>query len=271
MKMVLTYPYQQHIIKVVNLVKLMIIVLCYNKVYKFMEGTIMEPKSNHTSAVVMGVAGLVVGGLIGFGITKANDKPDTSSKMNASETSMQMGTSSKASDLRANLVTLGVEHMIYTDQAVDAALDGSPNAAQAGAALYANGTDIGAAVGSVYGKDAETTFNTVWKLHLDDFVKYAVAGSKNDDAGKQAALTDIQNNYTKPLAAYLAKANPNLPEATLESALSEHVDMTAKMIDAHNAKNYDAEAAQLKMANMHIEGLMSTLAGGIVKQFPDKF
>lgn len=234
----------------------------------------MEAKSTNSSAIVIGVAGLVVGGLIGFGITKANDKPDTTAAVSSTssmDSGMHSATSSKASDLRASLVTLGVEHMTYTNQAVDAALDGSPNASQVGAALYANGNDIGAAVGSVYGKDAETTFNTVWKLHLDDFVKYAVAGSKNDAAGKQAALADIQNNYTKPLSAYLAKANPNLPEATLESALSEHVDMTAKMIDDHNAKKYDEEAAQLKMANTHIAGLMSTLAGGIVKQFPDKF
>ncbi len=226
----------------------------------------MQPNKGTHSAVAVGIVTLIVGALLGFGITKATDNNDTTSMG-----TMSMSTSAKASDLRANLVTLGVNHMNYTDQAVDAALDGSPNAEQIGALLYQNGNDIGAAVGSVYGKDAETTFDKVWKLHLDDFVKYAVAGSKSDDAGKQAALTDIQNNYTKPLAQYLAKANPNLPEATLESALAEHVDMTAKMIDLHNAKDYAGEAKQLDMANKHIEGLMSTLAAGIVKQYPNKF
>ena len=224
----------------------------------------MQSDKGHHTAIVTGIITLVIGGLAGFGIAKASNN-------NTSMGSMPMSTSSKASDLRANLVTLGVEHMNYTDQAIAAALDGSPNADATAAALYKNGTDIGAAVGSVYGKDAETTFNKVWKLHLDDFVKYAVAGSKNDSAAKQAALADIQTNYTKPLAQYLAKANPNLPEATLESALGEHVDMTAKVIDLHNAKDYTAEANELALANKHIEGLMSTLAGGIVKQYPNKF
>jgi len=218
--------------------------------------------------VTVGIVALVVGALVSFGITKAVDNKDTK---DSSTTTTSSDSGAKASDLRANLVTLGVEHMTLTDQAVDAALDGSADATAVGQALYSNGTDIGAAVGSVYGKDAESTFNSVWKLHLDQFVAYAVAGSKGDTAGQQAALASIDTNYTKPLAQYLAKANPNLPEATLQTALSDHVSMTAKMIDLHIAKDYTGEQKQLNQANTHIEGLFSTLAGAIVKQYPDKF
>jgi hypothetical protein len=225
-------------------------------------------ESGNGSKIALAVIGLVVGVGIGFGVTKASDTNSTSTSTSSSAV---VTASTKAADLRSSLVTLGVEHMTYTDQAVSAALDGTKNAAAVGAALYANGTTIGAAVGSVYGKDAETTFNTVWKLHLDDFVKYAVAGSKGDTAGQKAALADIDANYTKPLAQYLAKANPNLPESALEGALRDHVDMTAKMIDFHIAGDYKSEATELDMANKHIEGLFSTLADGIVKQFPDKF
>lgn len=177
----------------------------------------------------------------------------------------------KAANLRSSLVRLGVEHMILTDHAVDAALDGSANASAVGTALYTNGTDIGAAVGSVYGTEAETTFNSVWKLHLDEFVKYAVAGSKSDSAGKQAALDSISTGYTKPLAQYLAKANPNIKEDILEASLAEHVSMTAMMIDDHVSGDFAAEASELKMANQHIEGIFSSLADGIVTQYPEKF
>ncbi|HET9173944.1 MAG TPA: hypothetical protein VFN56_01540 [Candidatus Saccharimonadales bacterium] len=191
--------------------------------------------------------------------------------MKSASASTQPTASTKAADLRANLVTLGVEHMQLTDEAVDAALDGSKDANAKAAALYQNGNDIGAAVGSIYGSDAEKTFDSVWKLHLDQFVNYAVADSKGDTAGKQAALNAIDTGYTKPLAQYLAKANPNLPEATLETALSDHVQMTAAIIDAHVNGNYSDEQNQLKMASQHIEGIFSTLADGIVKQFPSKF
>jgi len=220
-------------------------------------------QSGIAEVAAMVVITLVVGVLAGYSIGHHNK---STSKTDSSPTS-----ATKAADLRSDLVTLGVEHMTLTDQAVDAALDGSSNASAVGAALYANGNDIGTAVGSVYGKDAEKTFDSVWKLHLDEFVKYAVADSKGDSAGKQAALDAIDTGYTKPLSQYLAKANPNLPEATLEAVLGDHVQMTATMIDDHVAGKYTDEAAELKMANQHIEGIFSTLAGAIVKQYPAKF
>lgn len=226
----------------------------------------MQKGSTATGMIIAGVIALLVGGFGGYAIGMSKDG---SHSTNSSQTKPSSAT--KAADLRSDLVTLGVEHMNYTSQAVDAALDGTPNASALAATLYANGNNLGAAVGSVYGKDAETTFDQVWKPHLDEFVKYAVASSKGDDAGKQAALAAIDSGYTKPLAQFLAKANPNLPEATLETALRDHVMMTAKMFDLHIAGDYKGETAQLDMANKHLEGLMSTLASGIVTQFPDKF
>ena len=221
-------------------------------------------KRNIGVPILIGVVGLVVG----FAVTMASASAYYNMKL---DTAKVPTSDTKAADLRTNLVTLGVEHMTLTNQAVDAALDGSPSAAATGAALYANGDTIGAAVGSVYGKDAESTFDSVWKLHLDQFVKYAVADKTGDAAGKQAALDSIQQNYTVPLAQYLAKANPNLPESVLQTALTDHVTMTATVIDDHVKGDYTAEAADLSMANDHIKGLFSTLAGAIVKQYPSKF
>jgi hypothetical protein len=221
-------------------------------------------KSGVTLAVVLLIVGLAIGFGVTFGVVKAADN-------NTLNTAQIPTSATKAADFRADFVTLGVEHMTYTDQAIDAALDGSPNAAASAAALYANGNSIGAAVGSIYGSSAQTTFDSVWKIHLDQFVAYAVADSKGDTTAMQTALNTIQTQYTIPLAQYLAKANPNLPESTLQSALTDHVQMTAAMIDDHVKGNYTAEAAQLDMANTHIEGLFSTLAAGIVKQYPSKF
>ena len=223
-------------------------------------------ESGMVEVIIVFVIALLVGMAGGYAIGHKKSTASTASSATSVPT-----TATKAADLRSTLVMYGIEHMQLTDQAVNAALDGSKDAAATGAALYANGTDIGAAVGSIYGKDAETTFNTVWKLHLDQFVKYAVASSKGDTAGKTAALDAIDSGYTKPLAQYLAKANPNLPESALETGLRDHVAMTAKMIDLHVAGDYTAEAAELKTANAHLEGLFSTLAGGIVKQYPEKF
>lgn len=228
-----------------------------------------ESKKMHGPAAIAAAIALVIGLGIGFGVAQMSD--DEHSHKDTKASSATVTSATKAADLRSTLVKLGLEHMALTNQAVDAALDGSANAEATGAALYANGNDIGAAVGSVYGKEAETTFNSVWKLHLDEFVKYAVASKTGDTAGKAAALEAISTGYTKPLSAYLAKANPNLPEETLQGALNDHVMMTAQMIDYHVEGKYAEEAKELAMANDHIEGLFSTLAGAIVTQYPAKF
>jgi hypothetical protein len=207
-----------------------------------------------SASLMIGVVMLVIGGLIGFGITKAADhnKDKTTTIVTASTND------TKANTLRTDLVTLGVDHMTLTDQAIDAALDGSPDA-------------IGSAVGSVYGTSAQTTVDKVWKLHLDDFVTYATDEKSGNTAGATAALTDINTNYTKPLAAYLAKANPNLSESTLESGLNMHIQMTAQMIQDHVQGNYTAEANELNMANSSIAGLFNDLSNAIIKQYPSKF
>ncbi len=223
----------------------------------------MKLIKNESGNIALIAVAVVVGMVVGFSVAKISHSD--SHKDETVKTS-STGASKAAVDLRTNLVSAGLQHMTLTNQAVDAALDGSKTAEASGAALYANGTDIGAAVGSVYGPEAEKTFNTVWKLHLDEFVNYAVASSKGDAAAKKAALDKIDAEYTKPLSAYLAKANPNLPEATLNSVLGDHVQMTATMIDTHVAGNYADEFAQLKAANAHIVVIFSTLADAIAKQ-----
>ncbi len=214
---------------------------------------------------------LVVGLAVGFGVSKASSSNNNSLTASTKNSASVPTSATKASEIRANLVALGVAHMDLTQHAVDATLDGDKNAAEVGKDLYKNGTDIGAAVGSVYGPEAEKTFNTVWKLHLDQFVAYAGASSKGDEAGKKAALSTIDSQYTKPLSAYLAKANPNLPQDTLYSVLSDHVTQTAAMIDLHVKGDYAGEQTARNQAAQHLNGIFSTLAGGIVKQFPDKF
>lgn len=233
----------------------------------------MESKKTVGIGIIVAlVAGLLVGGLGGWAIAdmKQSESKNGSSQEHKNEHAIE-AVSAKSSDLRATMVSLGTEHMDLTYDAVSAALQGSESAEADKAALIKNGHDIGATLGSVYGEEAEQTFNKVWDAHLVQFVNYAVASSQDDQAAKQAALTAIDEQYTKPLSAFLAEANPNFSQETLYAGLKEHVDMTAVMIDAQAAGNYEEAQAQRDMSVHHLEGLFSSLAAGIVKQFPDKF
>lgn len=231
----------------------------------------MESKA--TTAIVTLVIGLLVGGGAGWLIADANKDSghDDSMSMTTGASEDKPNSATKAGDLRATLVAFGVEHMDLTYSAVAATLNGSPSADADGADLYKNGTDLGAAVGSYYGKDAEKTFNSVWKLHLDEFVNYAVASSKKDEAGKKKALDTIDAQYTKPLAKYLADANENLPEDALYTGLSTHVDMTAEMIDDVAKGDFTAATKLRDSGADHLTSLFSTLASGTVAKFPEKF
>src|SRR5580700_2523520 len=215
----------------------------------------MKRSRNESGNIALAAVAIAAGLIIGFavGAVTHNTKPSSTANVTPS-----------AEALDNNLVTLGLQHMTLTDQAVDAALDGSKDASALATQLYANGNDIGAAVGSIYGSSAQTTFDSVWKLHLDQFVAYAEADAKGDSAGKQAALDAIQTGYTVPLAQYLAKANPNLPESTLQTLLTQHVAMTAQIIDDHVQGNYTTEATDMNSADQMMTKIFSTLAGAIV-------
>jgi hypothetical protein len=233
--------------------------------------TISSSASSSTTVIAAAIITLVIGLVIGFGVTKAMDKNNNNKIKQTAATASAPTADTKAADLRASLVSLGVQHMDLTDQAVDAALDGTANATATKADLIANGESISAAIGSVYGQAAQTQFQTLWNNHLTDFVDYAVADKTGDAAGKTAALNDIATNYTTPISKLLAGANPNLPLTTLETEFGDHVTMTAQMIDDHVQGNYTAETQERQMADQHMEGLMSTLADAIVAQYPAKF
>ena len=226
----------------------------------------LDARGAAESAVVVVIA-LVVGVVGGYAIGHSGNKKSTSD----SSSSAPAATTSKGADLRANLVSLGVQHQELAHKAVDAALDGSPDADASKAQLIQNGKDISDAVGSVYGTAAGQKFDDIWNVHLGDFVKYAVASKGGDEAGKQAALQDINTNYTQPISKLLASANPNLPEKTVEGLFREHIDMTAQAIDDHTKGDYQAEQTLIAQSTDHIKMIMSTLAGAIVKQYPNKF
>jgi hypothetical protein len=222
----------------------------------------MKLLKSESGNIALAVVAVVAGLVIGFTAGRVMHKTTTTSTADITPS---------AQTLDNTLVTLGLQHMTLTDQAVDATLDGNKDATALTTQLYANGNQIGAAVGSIYGSSAQTTFDSVWKLHLDQFVAYAEADAKGDAAGKQAALNAIQTGYTIPLAQYLAKANPNLPENTLQTLLSQHVAMTAQIIDDHVQGNYTQEATDMNSADQMMTKIFSTLANAIVKQYPSKF
>ena len=179
--------------------------------------------------------------------------------------------SNKGVDLRVGLDMLLQEHLYLASSATDAALASRTDEfAAAGAALNTNGTDIGAAIGGVYGTDAQNQFNTIWSAHNGFFVDYTTGVATKDKTKMDKAVSDLTTVYLPQFADFLAGAT-GLPKDALTALIKEHVLTTKAIVDAQGAKDFTAAAAADRLAGQHMEMIGDPLAKAIVAKVPDKF
>ena len=174
-------------------------------------------------------------------------------------------------DFRTALNQLLQEHLFLASFATDAAIDGrSDEFAAAGAALNANGTDLGAAIGSIYGTEAEDEWNRIWSAHNGFFVDYTTGVATDDQAVKDQAVEDLTTVYVPEFSAFLAGAT-GLPEDALADLITEHVLTTAAVVDAQGAGDAAAAADADRSAAQHMRMLGDPLAEAIVAAQPESF
>lgn len=174
-------------------------------------------------------------------------------------------------DLRVSLDLALQNHMYLASSATGAALGGrDAEFAAYGAALNTNGTDLGAAIGSVYGQDAQNQFNSIWSAHNGFFVDYTTGVATKDQAAQDKAVSDLTNIYVPEFSNLISTAS-GLPLDTVTSLISMHVTMTKDVVDAQGAQDWNRVAELDRMSAMHMQSIGDPLAAAIVAQFPDKF
>ena len=223
-------------------------------------------------AMMFIATGLVVAGC---GDDDESSSSSTSTPAQTEDTAAadkNLGTDSGAAELRSTLTANLDEHVYLASIAIANGLGNGLDSGEfkaAAATLDKNSVELSDAIGSVYGEDAGKAFLPLWRKHIGFFVNYTKAKATKDDAAAEKAKEDL-NGYRTDFGAFLEGANPNLPADAVAEALIPHVDGTFDAIDAVVAG--DAEAFDLlKTAAGHMPMLANTLAGGIAKQFPDKF
>ena len=178
----------------------------------------------------------------------------------------------KAAELQMTLRDLWVGHIFWVRSVVIATRSGDADAARvAEENVVKNAKDIAAAVGSFYGKEAGDKLFGLLAGHygaIKEYLTTSLAGSKD---GKDGAVVKLKKN-AEEIATFLSGANPkNWPKETLISLLMMHGQGHLAQIDAVVARDYGAEAATWEGMKKHIYIIADALAGGIVKQFPEKF
>ena len=179
--------------------------------------------------------------------------------------------STPAVNFRTALDQLLQEHLFLATFATDAAIAGRSEEFDAAAhVLNENGTDIGAAMGKVYGKDAEDKFNEIWSAHNGFFVDYTTGVATKDDAKKSKAVEDLTTIYVPQFAEFLAGAT-GLSQDDLSALIADHVTTTAAVVDAQGVGGADAAAQADRTAAMHMRMIGDPLATAIVASEPDAF
>lgn len=178
---------------------------------------------------------------------------------------------SAALTTRLALRDLWVEHIFWirnyaiANQAAD-----KQQAKVAADQVVDNATKIANSIAPLYGQPAADQLLKLLAGHWGAVKHYSDATVAKDTKGKQAAVTDLTSN-AKAIAAFLAKANPNLPENTLVAMLSAHGGHHVAQIDELATHDYAGEARTWQMMRTHIVSLADALTAALVKQFPDKF
>jgi hypothetical protein len=178
-----------------------------------------------------------------------------------------------AVQLRVNLNELFQEHLYLASMATSAALRygaTDPEFVAAGTALNTNGTDIGAAVGSLYGADAQNQFNALWSAHNGFFVDYTIGVATKDAAKKGAAVDNLKMKYITPFSAFLSGAT-GVPQDALAGLLTTHILTTAAIVDDQGAKDWAKASTDDRTAAHDMQMIADPLGAAFVKKFPAKF
>ncbi|EJT83761.1 hypothetical protein [Pseudomonas asiatica] len=172
---------------------------------------------------------------------------------------------------RMALRDLWVEHIFWVRNYAVANQAGNAKEAEVAAKeVVTDATRIANSIAPLYGQPAADQLLKLLAGHWGAIKHYSDATVAKDKKGQQAAVNELTSN-AKAIAAFLAKANPNLPEPTLLTLLSAHGGHHVAQIDQLAAADYVGEARTWAMMREHILTLSDALAAALVKQFPDKF
>ncbi len=201
----------------------------------------------------------------------------TSDTTTSAASTTTLASETGAATLRSGLTGLLTEHVALASFATDAALRGDTNgfnqyAAALNGPTDSNTSDLVAAIESAYGPAVGTAFDGLWRSekHIPQFVAYAQAAAKGDEAGKQAAVTDL-TSYAKTFGDTLHSVNANLPADAVTQDITMHATTLLAVIDAQQAGDHPTAYRALHEAYAHMDGTAKVLAVATAAKFPEKF
>jgi hypothetical protein len=179
--------------------------------------------------------------------------------------------SPKAAALTQAMDKLWEQHVAWTRMAIVSFAAGNPNLKATETRLLRNQVDIGNAIKPYYGAAAGAKLTSLLRTHILEAVTVLTAAKAGDKTQLAAALKAWSVNAHQ-IASFLSKANPhNWPLSATRSMMDTHLGLTTQEAVDELTGHYAASAADYDKIENEILMMASTLANGIVAQFPAKF
>jgi hypothetical protein len=189
----------------------------------------------------------------------------------AKVTTSQSSRSERISETAALLRDLWLEHIFWVRNVSLAAFDKNDEAGKtAELQAVANAQAIATTIEPFYGVAAKETFFKLLAGHYGAVKTYLVA-TLESSAPAQSNATQWLTSNANEIAAFLSKANPHLPKATLGSLLLAHGGHHIQQIQQLKDRNYDAEAQTWKEMKDHVYQIADATTDALAKQFASKF
>lgn len=184
--------------------------------------------------------------------------------------SSQSNATPAAPKLQADMRTLWRGHIDKTRAYAMAVKAGNQRDADAaGNDVVTNAKAISTAVAGFYGDAGGAEMLRLLGGHWGAVKAMTDAEKKGDQAGVRKGLDDGIANAGE-IANFLASANPNLPQDTVNGLMVAHVEHHRQQIGQIMAGDTAGEARTRAAMQEHMDTISDALAAAIAKQFPDK-
>lgn len=207
------------------------------------------------------IAALLLTALLAFALPSRAEHPHSTAIPGAT----------KSAETDAALRDLWLGHAFWVRNVAAATLDGSPAGATAAEKeVVANARQIATAIEPFYGKAAADKLFGLLAGHYGAVKEYLEATVAASPAKQDQALKTLTANAAE-ISTFLGGANPHWTASALNGLLLAHGGHHLKQIQQLKAKQYAEEAQTWAAMKDHMYVIADALAGGLAKQFPDKF
>lgn len=173
-------------------------------------------------------------------------------------------------ELKADMRKLWEDHVVWTRNVIFCLVDELPGKDQAVKRLLQNQVDIGNAIKPYYGEKGGNKLAGLLCTHINLSAEVVDAAKNGNTTALDAANKKWYANADE-ISEFLCSANPNWILADMKVMMKSHLKITTDEAKHRIKKEYDADIIAFDKVHMEILAMADMLAGGIIKQFPEKF